>query len=55
MILGILTFVFVLIHAIAVWGGYKLVTQRSRLKREDYIGLSIITASALLHITNYIL
>lgn len=55
MILGILTFLFVLIHAIAVWGGYKLVTQRSRLQREDCIGLGIITASALLHITNYIL
>lgn len=55
MILGIITAVFVCIHALAVWGGYKLVTQRSRLKREDLVGLGLITASGLLHITNYIL
>lgn len=58
MILSIITAVFVALHALAVWGGYKLVTQRSKLKREDsigFIGLGLITASGLLHITNYIL
>ena len=54
-VLGIITAVLVLIHALAVWGGYKIVTQRSKLKREDMVGLGLITASGLLHIINYIL
>lgn len=53
-ILGIITLAVVALHALAVWAGYKIVTQFNKLRKSDIIGLGLIVASGLLHIINFI-
>lgn len=53
-ILGVITVLVVLLHALAAWVGYKIVTQFHKLRKEDMIGLGLIAASGLLHIINFI-
>lgn len=52
-LLGLITSIIVAIHGLAVWAGYHLAVQRSRLRKEDLIALGLLAASGLLHIINF--